>query len=128
GDLPSRSRLLRTERWLPLSELFARGEKDEGSAVFYSQSWALTAMLLLSPDYGPRFRLLLASLASGVGGEAALGSVYNRSPDTVVRDLRAWLARIPPPVPLPGMGGAVVPGQPAPVSAFESQAMLADLR
>jgi tetratricopeptide (TPR) repeat protein len=128
GDLPNRSRLLRTERWLPLSELFARGENDEGGTVFYSQSWALTAMLMLSPECGPRFRLLLASLASGVGGEAALGSVYNRSPDTVVHDLRAWLARIPPPVPLPGMGGAAVPGEAAPVSTFESQAMLADLR
>ncbi|HMC59683.1 MAG TPA: tetratricopeptide repeat protein, partial [Candidatus Solibacter sp.] len=52
---------------------------------------------------------------------------------TVVRDLRAWVARIPPPVPLPGVGAAVpgeaaAIGQPAPVSDFESQAMLADLR
>jgi tetratricopeptide (TPR) repeat protein len=128
GDLPNRSRLLSTEKWLPLSELFALGENAEGSAVFYSQSWALTAMLLLSPEYGPRFRLLLASLASGVGGEAALSSVYRRSPDNVIRDLRAWLARIPAAVPLPGIGGLAIPSRPAPVSSFESRAMLADLR
>ncbi|HXB68928.1 MAG TPA: tetratricopeptide repeat protein [Candidatus Acidoferrales bacterium] len=128
GDIPDRSRLLRSERWLPLSDLFARGENAEGSAVFYSQSWALTAMLLLSPEYGPGFRLLVASLASGVAGDEALSSAYNRSPNTVIRDLQAWLARIPPPIPLPGIAGLALPGQPAPVSAFESQAMLADLR
>ena len=127
GDLPNRSRLLRTEKWLPLSSLFALRENDAGSAVFYAQSWALTGMLLLSPDYGPRFRLLLASLASGVGGEAALRSVYDRPPSAVILDLRAWLAHIPPPVPLPGISGLTLPGQPVPVSSLESRAMLADL-
>jgi len=129
GDLPAHSRLLRTETWLPLSDLFARGENDGGGhAIFYSQSWALTAMLMLSPGYGPRFPLLLGSMASGVGAEAALRSVYGAAPDTVLRDLRAWLARIPPAVPLPGVGGLMQPAEPAPVSELAARFVLADLR
>ena len=54
---------------------------DEASsgdhALFYSQTWALTEMLMLSPEYGPRFRLLLGSLALGTGSETALHSVYH---------------------------------------------------
>jgi tetratricopeptide (TPR) repeat protein len=129
GDLPARSRLLRARNWVALSDLFRFGERDvAGQSVFYAQSWALTAMLMLSPEYAPRWGLLVGSLASGVGGEAALRAVYNRSPDAVVRDLHAWLDRIPPPVPLPGIGGLVLPAQPVTVSSSASRAMLADLR
>jgi tetratricopeptide (TPR) repeat protein len=129
GDLSSRSHLLGTAKWMPLSDLFATAETGSGvHALFYSQSWALTAMLMLSPDYGPRFQLLLSSLASGVGSEVALRNVYHTSPDTLTRDLHAWLARIPPPIPLPGIAAIVPPAQPVPISSFASRAMLADLR
>jgi|GEM_PF-962985 len=134
GDLSSRSELLRTAKWMPLSDLFAIAETDaisnspNGHALYYSQSWALTAMLMLSPDYGPRFRLLLGALASGVGSETALRNVYHTSLDTLTRDLHAWLARIPPPVPLPGIGAIAPPAQPVPISSFAARAMLADLR
>jgi hypothetical protein len=90
GDLSSRSQLLGAAKWMPLSDLFAMAETDAGGhALYYSQSWALTAMLMLSPDYGPRFRLLLGALASGVGSETALRNVYHTSLDTLTRDLHA---------------------------------------
>lgn len=133
GDLSSRSQLLRTAKWMPFSDLFAMAETGSdahagGLALFYSQSWALTAMLMLSPDYGPRFPLLLASLSSGIGSETALRNVYHISLETLTRDLHAWLARIPPPVPLPGIAGIAPAAQPVPISSFDSRAMLADLR
>ena len=129
GDLPARSRLLRSGNWLPLPELFRFSEHEAAEqGVFYAESWALTAMLMFSPEYSPRFRLLLGSLASGVGGEAALRAVYGRSPDALVRDLRAWLAHIPPPVPLPGIGGVADAWQPVAIPSSASRAMLADLR
>jgi len=129
GDLPARSRLLRSGLWLPLSDLFGTGEKDASTpAVFYAESWALTAMLMLSPKYSPRFRLLLGSLVARESGEAALRAVCNRSAETVARDLRAFLAHIPPLVPLPGIGAVAAAAQPVSISPSESRAMLADLR
>jgi tetratricopeptide (TPR) repeat protein len=129
GDLSSRSQLLGTAKWMPLSDLFATAEAGSGAHdLFYSQSWAVTAMLMLSPDYGSRFRLLLGSLASGVGSETALRNVYHISLDTLTRDLHAWLARIPPSIPLTGIAAIAPPAQPVPISSFASRAMLADLR
>jgi hypothetical protein len=85
-------------------------------------------MLMLAPNYGPRFPLLLGSVASGIGSETALRDVYHTSPETLTRDLHAWLARIPPPVPLPGMAAVAPPTQPVLISSLASRGMLADLR
>lgn len=128
GDLPNRSRLLRSAAWMPLSGLFAVGEKNSGGPIFYAQSWALTAMLLLSPQYSPRFRLLAASLATGVGGVAALSSVYGISAENMAYDLRAWLANIPPPVPLAGTGIPALPTQQVVLQPYAARTVLADLR
>src|SRR5205085_5084150 len=82
GDRPEHSQLLRRRAWMPLPDLLRltpdgrdRLTKDE-AALFYAQSWALADMLALSPDYQPRLRALVATLASAVPGEAALASVY----------------------------------------------------
>ncbi len=129
GDLPSRSQLLRTAAWMPLADLFAMDEVSSGThSLFYSETWALTAMLMLSKDYGPRFPLLLGSLASGIGSQTALRGIYHVSPDTLTRDLHAWLAHIPRPVPLPGIAASAPSAQPAPISWLAARTMLADLR
>jgi tetratricopeptide (TPR) repeat protein len=85
-------------------------------------------MLMLSPDYGPRFPLLVGSLASGIGSETALRNVYRTSIGALTRDLHAWLARIPPPVPLPGIAAIAPSAQPVPISSAAARGMLADLR
>ena len=54
-------------------------QSQEEAAVFYAQSWALAEMLVLSPDYQPRLRALISSLASGLPGDAALVIVYGRT-------------------------------------------------
>jgi tetratricopeptide (TPR) repeat protein len=129
GDLPARSQFLRRMPWLPPAELFRRGEQDgDGGDVFYAESWALTQMLMLSPQYAPGFRLLVGSLAAGADGEAALRAAYRLSAETVIGDLRAWVARIPAPVPLAGVGTADLRVEAVVLSTTGEQSMLADLR
>jgi len=129
GDFPARSRFLGRAAWLPPADLFGRGEEDgAGGDVFYAESWALTQMLMLSPRYGPGFRLLVGSLAAGTDGGAALGVVYRQSTEAVMRDLRAWVARIPPPVALEGIGATEYRVEAVALTAPQQQAMLADLR
>ncbi len=62
---------LRHHPWLPFAELlavdhesFARKTRDQ-MAIFYAESWALTHMLVSSPEYAPHFRELVAALNSG---------------------------------------------------------------
>ena len=66
------------------SGALARNETGRGgNNLFYAQSWALTAMLMLSPEYGPRFPLLVSVLAAGVAGGTALSTVYRISPHSL---------------------------------------------
>jgi len=114
---------------MPLTDLFAAAETGRGGANhLYAQSCALTAMLMLSPEYGPRFPLLVSALAAGVAGGTALATVYHISPDALNRRLQAWLSRVPPPFRLPGIGAVTPPAQPVPISSLVARGMLADLR
>src|ERR1019366_9386204 len=98
GDLPRRSQVLHQRAWISLSELWAvppeslRTNRDIAS-LFYAQSWALTDMLVLSPEYGPRFREFIAAILSGMGSSQAFKAVYGKSPDAITRDLGVWASR-----------------------------------
>jgi tetratricopeptide (TPR) repeat protein len=91
----SRYRALRTNPWTPLPKLLALSAelRDGGqtSALFYSQSWALAAMLAESPDYSARFEPFLASVASGAAAEQAFLRIYGKGLDQIARDLIAWV-------------------------------------
>jgi len=69
GEPAGRERTLRAGPWLPLTSLLSLTtdspirETREGADIFYAQSWALTEMLLASPQYAPRFSQLLNALA-----------------------------------------------------------------
>ena len=125
GDLPQRSRELRGNPRIPLPQLLAAvGE----SSMFYAESWALTDMLALSPEYAPRFHLLIARLASGAPGVQALPAVYSKSLDVVARDLQVWAGRRRSlPLPLPGVATAGIAVEVAEVSSYASRALIADL-
>jgi tetratricopeptide (TPR) repeat protein len=96
GDLPARSQFLRRNSWMPLSQLLTLPaespvrENRLTAALFYAQSWKLTEMLVLSPEYGPRFQGLLAALTSGIPSLQAMANVYAKPLDAIERDLRAW--------------------------------------
>ncbi len=99
GELPMRVNTLRRQSWLPAAEFFAvqpnspiRLTKD-GAALFYAESWAVTDMLVYSPDYAPRFGVLLATLNSGLTSAQAFTNVFGKSQEAVLHDAQAWRSR-----------------------------------
>ena len=78
--------------------------------MFYAQSWALTEMLLRSPQYSAGFQRVLAAIASGEASLEVLTRVYGKSADEITRDLGAWIERrATAPVELPAIGLGSVP-------------------
>jgi Tfp pilus assembly protein PilF len=110
GDLPARSQTLRRRSWMPLAELVSlpadspvRQNRD-GAELFYAQSWALTEMLLRSPEYAAGFQQVLSAARSGEPSLEAFARVYAKSPDEIARDLRAWAGtRRVAPIELPAL-------------------------
>src|SRR5204862_352778 len=79
------------------------GAETARETLFYAESWALAEMLLVAPEYAPRFTALLAMVATGSSSQAAIEGVYRTSIDTVFRDLRTRVARGAAAIPLPGL-------------------------
>jgi hypothetical protein len=135
GELPSHTSLLRRNPWMPISELLTLPEDSpvrdsrEGAGLYYAQSWALTEMLVLSPEYGPRFHALMNALSAGTPSLKALTLVYAKSEDAIARDVHAWIDSRAKhaPVQLPAVATGQVPVEVSSVSAFASQFILADL-
>jgi tetratricopeptide (TPR) repeat protein len=132
--LGSHIRILRSRSWIPLGTLLAlsddsplRQQRDT-SELFYSESWALTHMLVLSPAYAPRFRTVMERLASRMPGSEVLESVYEKPLDAIARDLRGWIerGRYAPAV-LPGVAADAVATELVDVSALSVHALLAGL-
>jgi tetratricopeptide (TPR) repeat protein len=107
GDIPGRSQLLRSRRWMPLAELFAARDRDD--ELFYAQSWALVDLLSFSPQYAPGFPAFLATLATGTPMENALQSVYGTTTEMLAADMRARLARPNSPMPVTAVQTSAAP-------------------
>jgi tetratricopeptide (TPR) repeat protein len=127
-------RVLRTRAWIPLASLLTLTgdsplhEQRDTSEVFYAESWGLAHMLMLSPDYYPRFRTAVERLASGMPGPQVLESVYSKPLDTIARDLRSWIERGRyAPLFLPGAATDPISIDVKDASAFSVHAILADL-
>lgn len=86
-------------KWLPLEKLFAvthtSPEYNEKyrATIFYAQSWALTHMIMLSPDYNKRSGAFTAELAAGKPAAEALETIYGKSLDQVRKDLEGYTRR-----------------------------------
>lgn len=96
GDLPARSQVLRRDTWMPLSQLLTlpvesplREDRDK-AALFYAQSWKLTEMLVIAPEYRPQIQALIAALTSGTPSLQTMTKVYAKPLDTIAQDVRAW--------------------------------------
>lgn len=133
GDLPSRSQLLRRVPWMPLRQLLTlpsdsplRDDRDQ-SALFYAESWALTQMLILSPEYGPRFQSLIEALASGTPSPEALPAVFRKPLDAIEGDMHASVRISFPPLVLPGIPARNLAVQVSILSPFASRSLMADL-
>jgi tetratricopeptide (TPR) repeat protein len=99
GEPAGRSRILRSRPWMPLAELLAlpadspRRDDRETSDLFYAESWALADMLILAPEYTPRFHELAATLAAGEPGPEAFARIYAKPLEAIAGDLRNWIEK-----------------------------------
>ena len=59
AEVPAHRQTLRAGRWIALGKVLAQDQQDQAnrsaSALFYAEAWALTHMLLFSPEYAPHF-------------------------------------------------------------------------
>src|SRR5713101_3874116 len=95
--IPGRYYYLHQHKWLSLETLLGvdhhspyYNERDR-AGIFYSESWALTHMLNLSPAYRPQFSKFLAALASGVPASAAFWQAYAKTVNQVQKDLEQYM-------------------------------------
>jgi tetratricopeptide (TPR) repeat protein len=97
GALPMRMDTLRRHAWVPLDTLFAAKpdsvlrQTREGTAIFYAESWALTDMLMSSPEYAAHSNKLIAALNEGLPTSQAFMKVYGRSLAAVFGNIRDWV-------------------------------------
>ena len=133
GVLPMRALELRQTPWIPLAELLAqppnspmRADRKE-AGIFYAESWALTSMLILSPEYAPQFSELLDAAASGAFEIGTITRIYNKPIDGIMADLRDWAPRRRAGVALPGIPSVGLHVEVSQLARFDSDRLLADL-
>jgi tetratricopeptide (TPR) repeat protein len=100
GHIPaSRLRYLTegSPKLLPLDQLFAVDHNSpeyttkEHAGLFYSESWALTHMLLSDERYRPQSSRFLATVSGGTRSAAAFEVIYGKSAAAVFSDLVSYI-------------------------------------
>lgn len=98
GDVNrGRIQVLYNRKWLPTERLIAVGHdapeynKRAHSGMLYAQSWALTHMLSLSGEYGPRFNDFLNAVVAGKSSADALQEVYGKAPKEIGEALKSYV-------------------------------------
>lgn len=136
GDIPEdRMRALEAGKWLSFDELTSTDRNSpnyhEGdrAGMFYAESWALTHMLYLSPEYQNNFGNFVTALHRGASTADACRSAFGRSPEEVFQDLRKYLDRkhIYGRIFEAGIDNRQTEPEAAAVSGFDSRLMLVDL-
>jgi tetratricopeptide (TPR) repeat protein len=134
GKVPiGRQRVAANASLLSLEQIFAVDQrspdynKQSHAGLFYSESWALTHMLLRDERYAPQSSRALTLIAGGTASGKALESVYGKPLASIFNDLRSYIQR--------GLYAytrvSYTPPKPAdthptrPVSAFEGRLVLA---
>ena len=132
GDIRSHSEVLRNRTWLPLARflelrLDSLGNRAE-SSMFYAQSWAFAHMLLLSPEYRPRFPELIAALTSGEASAPAIWRVYTKSLESITGDMHAFLSHYKgKSITAPGVNVRTIETTSSELTPFASRSLLAEL-
>lgn len=136
GDLiPGHMTLLGRGGWFSLNELDAVNNhspeysESARTGMFYAESWALTHMLYLSPEYKDNFGKFIGALNRGRTILEALRTVYGKTATDVFADLQGYLARkklygtvFLTPFEKPGEAPVITP-----VLPYDGSLMLADL-
>jgi tetratricopeptide (TPR) repeat protein len=128
GDLPARTFTLRRKQWIPLGQLLSlpadssRLSDRNAADLFYSESWALTQMLIRSPEYAPRFSQLMQA-----SDPLNLTRIYGKSFSEMTADLHGWVQGRRPGVPIPGIPSINMSVQVSELNNYESRLMIADM-
>ncbi|HVW09859.1 MAG TPA: hypothetical protein VHC90_14820, partial [Bryobacteraceae bacterium] len=100
GDLIARYMpILNSSQWFTVEQLQGvtnqSREYNEASrtGMFYAESWALTHMLFLSPDYKAGFARFVSALSRNSPLTDALRMAFDKTPSQVLLDLQGYLAR-----------------------------------
>jgi Tfp pilus assembly protein PilF len=100
GDLIARYMpVLNSAQWFTLKQLtnVTNQSRDYNESsrtgMFYAESWALTHMLFLSPDYKAGFARFVAALNRRETLEDATKLAFDKTPTQVLLDLQGYLAR-----------------------------------
>lgn len=93
GPIAAHLHKLRARQWMTVEQLLStrpeRFRNDREFAVhFYAHAWALTEMLMFSPEYAPRFRDLMGAIAAGTPDRKAFAIVYGEDLLSIDHDLR----------------------------------------
>jgi hypothetical protein len=88
GDMtPERRRALYAETLGSLSPVLSAAANSRAQL---NERFVLVHMLLLSSDYAPKFKNLVASLQSGTSSQTALETVYGKPLAAIEKDLKAY--------------------------------------
>ena len=98
GDLLlGRYQLLQTAKWIPLERLLAVDRDSpeyntkQHAGMFYSESWALTHMLNLGPEFVDKYPAFSAALAAGGNSAQAVQQAFGMTPAQLEKELRAYI-------------------------------------
>jgi tetratricopeptide (TPR) repeat protein len=95
--LIGRYQLLQRAKWIPVERILAVGHDSpeyntkKHAGMFYSESWALTHMLNLDPDFHEKYPAFGAALARSGDSVQALQEVYGLSPEALEKELRGYI-------------------------------------
>src|SRR6185312_15615892 len=82
--IPGRITELMQSQWIPLATVLAADQSSpwynekKKAGSFYAESWAFVHMLMLSPEYAPRFAKLAAQLSDGGESQQVVESLYGK--------------------------------------------------
>lgn len=136
GDLlADRMQILTHTKWLDFNDLTSTTRDSpnyhEASriGIFYAESWALTHMLYLSPDYKDNFGKFVMALHRGSSTAEACRIAYGRKPEQVFKDLQNYFERkkIYGRVFEAGMDDRAAAPAVSALTGFDARLMLADL-
>ncbi len=88
---------LKQNKWLPLDTLLAVDRQSPyyneraRTGIFYAESWALTHMLVLAPEYRPHLDKFLELVGTGLPAGNALWQVYAKTTAQVQKDLELYM-------------------------------------
>ncbi|HVW10393.1 MAG TPA: hypothetical protein VHC90_17520 [Bryobacteraceae bacterium] len=108
---PGRVAELMQSQWIPLATILSvdqssplYNEKKKAGA-FYAESWAFVHMLLLSPEYSPRFSKLIDALAdAGTSSQQIVEKLYGKPLSAFDREVQSYVRGS-------RFSGAIVDGQ-----------------